>query len=137
MKGWCLVLSGDPAESVVCLNEAIRVNPFAPVDCLIAIGIAEYTARHYEAAIEPFSKITGWAVLKHASLAACYAQLGRDGEARAALAEALERARTELTTQPETETESMRTYLADIFRFQNPSSFEHLLDGLRKAGLPE
>lgn len=137
MKGWCLVLSGDLGESIACLKEALRVNPFAPVDCLVAMGIAEYTARHYEASIEHFGKITGWALLKHACLAACYAQLSRDRQAGAALAEALERARTELSTQPETETERLRTYLADMFRFQNPSSFEHLLDGLRKAGLED
>jgi len=136
IKGWCLALSGDPAECIACMNEAIRVNPFAPVDCLIAMGIAEYTAHHYEAAIEHFGKITGWAFLKHACLAACYAQLDRDGEAVAAAAEALELAGTELATQPGAEAESMRTYLAAMFHFQDPSSFEHLLDGLRKAGLP-
>ncbi len=137
IKGWCLALSGNPAESITCLNEAIRVNPFAPDDCLIPMGIAEYTVRHYEAAIETFGKITGSALLKHACLAACYAQLGRDREARAAVAEALELARTGLATQPGAEAESLRTYLAAMFHFQNPSSFEHLIDGLRKAGLPE
>ena len=137
IKGWCLALSGDPAECIACMNEAIRVNPFAPVDCLIAMGIAEYTARHYEAAIETYGKITGSALLKHACLAACYSQLSRDGEARAAIAEALELARTELATQHGEEAESLRTYLAAMFHFQNPTSFEHLLDGLRKAGLPE
>ena len=137
VKGWCLVLSGDLAESIACLNKALRANPFAPVDCLIAIGIAEYTARRYEEAIEDFGKITGWALLKHACLAACYAQLGRDGEARSAIAEALEQARNELTTQQGAEAESLRTYLADMFHFESPDRFEHLLDGLRKSGLPE
>jgi len=137
IKGWCLALSGDPAECITCMNEAIRINPFAPVDCLIAMGIAEYTARHYEAGIETFGKITGAALLKYACLAACYAQLGRDGEARAASAEALELAKTELAAQSGAEAEGLRTYLAAMFHFQDPTSFEHLLDGLRKAGLPE
>ncbi len=137
IKGWCLVLSGDLAESIACMNEALRVNPFAPDDCLSALGIAEYVARNYEAAIEQFGKLTGSPLLKHACLAACYAQLGRDGEARAAVAEALEGARTVLTTQPGAEAESLRGYLGATFRFQDPGHFEHLLDGLRKAGLPE
>ena len=136
IKGWCLALSGDLAESIACLNEAMRVNPFALDDCLIPMGIAEYTARNYEAAIEAFGKVTGWTRLKQACLAACYAQLGRDGEARAAVAEALELARTELATQPGAEAESLCKHLADIFRFQDPAEFEHLVDGLRKAGLP-
>ncbi len=137
IKGFCLAYSGDPDECIACLNEAIRVNPFVPDDCLIAMGIAEYTARRYEAAIETYGKITGSALLKHTCLAAFYAQLGRDGEARAAIAEALELAKTELAAQSGAEAEGLRTYLAAYFHFENPSSFEHLLDGLRKAGLPE
>ena len=136
IKGWGLALSGDLAECLSCLNEAIRANPFAPNDCLLAMGIAEYRARHYEAAIEQFGKITGWAIMKQACLAACYAQLDRDREARAAAAEALELAGSDLATQPGKEAESLHTYLAAIFHFQNPAEFEHLVDGLRKAGFP-
>ncbi len=136
IRGWCLALSGDLAESIACMNEALRANPFAPDDCLSALGIAEYTARNYEAAIEHFGKLTGSPLLKHACLAACYAQLGRDREARAAIAEALELARTQMATQSAAEAESLRTYLAAMFHFRDPTSFEHLLDGLCKAGLP-
>jgi TolB-like protein/Tfp pilus assembly protein PilF len=135
-KGWCLALSGDLAESIACLNQAMRLNPFAPVDCILAMGIAEYRARHYEAAIEQFGRITGSELRKNACLAACYGQLGRDGEARAAVAEALELARTELPTRPGAEVESMRRYLAANFHFQDPAGFEHLVDGLHRAGLP-
>jgi hypothetical protein len=46
-------------------------------------------------------------------------------------------ARTELSAQPGAETDGLREYLAATFHFQDPASFEHLLDGLRKAGLPE
>ena len=42
-----------------------------------------------------------------------------------------------LEAKPGAETEGLRTYLAAMFQFQNPASFEHLLDGLRKAGMPE
>ena len=59
------------------------------------------------------------------------------GEHRAAVTEALELAKTELAAQPGEEAEGLRTYLAAMFHFQDPTSFEHLLDGLRKAGLPE
>jgi len=137
IKGFCLVLSGDFVECVNCMNQAIRTNPFAPVDCLIAIGIAEYVARRYEAAIEAFGKITGLALLKHACLAACYAQLNRTAEARIAAAEASTLANTELSAKPGKETEQIRAYLSAMFPFQNPANFEHLLDGFRKANLPE
>ncbi len=136
LKGWCLALSGDLAECHACLTEALSVNPFAPVECLLAMGIAEYRARHYEAAIQQFGKITGSAILKQSCLAACYAQLGRDGEARAAAAEALELVGSSVATQPEAEAERVRTYLAAFFHFESPTDFEHLVDGLRKAGVP-
>jgi adenylate cyclase len=136
IKGWCLALSGDPRECVDCMSQAIRANPFVPVDCLNAIGIAEYTARSYEAAIEAFSKISGLALLKHACLAACYAQLGRTREARAASREALKLAKAELAAKPGEEVEELRAYLAAMFPFQDSANFEHLIDGLRKSGLP-
>ncbi len=137
VKGWCLALSGNSGESIACLNEAIRINPFAPVDCLVGKGIAEYTARRYEAAIHTFGSISGLALLRHACIAACYAQLGRRRDARAAIAVALELAASTLATEPGAEVEGLRTYLGALFRFQDPNSFEHLLDGLRKAELDD
>ena len=135
-KGWFLTVSGEPAEAITCLNEAARLNPFAPDNCLLAIGMAEYTARNYESAIEAFGKATGWGLVRPAWLAACYAQLGREGEASVAAGEALRSVETELAIQPGKDSELWRAYWARLACFKNPADFEHLLEGLRKAGLP-
>jgi adenylate cyclase len=135
-KGWFLTVSGEPAAAIACLNEATRLNPFAPDNCLLAIGMAEYTARNYESAIEAFGKATGWGLVRPAWLAACYAQLGREKEASVAAEEALRSVETELTIQPGKDSELWRAYWARLACFKNPTDFEHLLEGLRKAGLP-
>ncbi len=135
-KGWYLSFSGELVEGMACLNEAMRLNPFTPDNCLFAIGIAEFAARRYEAAVGAFGKMTTWGLLKPAFLAACYAQLGRDEQARAAAAEVLESAKTELAIPLGEDPERWRAYWARAFPFQNPDDLEHLLDGLRKAGLP-
>jgi adenylate cyclase len=59
-------------------------------------------------------------------LAATYAQLGQLAEARAAAAEVLR-------INPGFTIESSKRILV----FKNPKDAEHLIDGLRKAGLPE
>ncbi len=135
-KGWFLTVSGEPAEAITCLNEAARLNPFAPDNCLLAIGMADYTARNYESAIEAFGKATGWGLVRPAWLAACYAQLGREGEASVAAGEALRSVETELAIQSGKDSELWRAYWARLACFKNPADFEHLLEGLRKACLP-
>ena len=109
-KGWFLTTSGELSEGIVCLKEAMHLNPFAPNSCLLGIGLAEYTARRYETAIEALGKVTSW--VKFAWLAACYAQLGRDEQARAAAAEVLRSAKTELANPPGNDVEGWRAYWA-------------------------
>jgi adenylate cyclase len=135
-KGWYLALSGERVEGIVCSNEAMRLNPFAPDNCLLSIGVAEYVERRYQAALAAFGKMRSLGLLKPACLAACYAKLGRDQQARAAAAEVLESAKTELAIQLGEDAERWRSYWTKQFPFQNPDDFEHLLSGLRKAGLP-
>jgi hypothetical protein len=57
--------------------------------------------------------------------AAAYAQLGRAKEAEETMTEYL-RQRPGRTVRKES-----------MYSFRNPADLEHLLDGLRKAGMPE
>ncbi len=133
-KGWLLTSSGERSEGVVCLNEAMSLNPLAPNSCLMGIGLAEYTAHRYEAAIDAFGRATSW--VRFAWLAACYAQLGHDEQARGAAANVLESAKTEMMLPPGDDVEHWRDFWARQTRLKNLDDFEHLLEGLRKAGLP-
>ena len=69
-------------------------------------------------------------------LAASYAQLGRDAEARAAAAEFLDRAAAEFAVHPGDDVEHWRTYWMRLIPIKDPADRDHLFDGLRKAGLP-
>jgi TolB-like protein len=135
VKGWCLALSGETGDGIACLDRAIRINPFGSVDCLVGKGIAEYTAHRYEAAIGTFGRVTGVALLRHVLIACCHAQLGREAEARAAMAVAVDLARSVPAAGTGAPVAALQAYLSALCPFRDRGSFEHLLEGLRKAGL--
>ena len=102
----------------------MRLNPYHPEWYWLDLGTALYVARHYADAIEAFSHRAppGYWVL--CRLAACYAQLGRTEEAAAATAKALR-------LRPGLSLSKMR-----LCAWKTPEA-EHILEGMRKAGLPE
>ncbi len=135
-KGWFLAFSDKSSESIACSNEAMRLNPLAPDNCLFAIGIAEYVAGRYEEALAAFGKMRGWGLLRPAWIAACYAQLGRDAQARAAGAEVRALAPNDPSVPDEDDMERWRIYWSRLMKFEDPKDWARFLEGLRKAGLP-
>lgn len=135
-KGYILAFSDRPSESIACSMEAMRLNPLTPENCLFAIGIAEYVAGRYEDALAAFGKTKGWGLLRPAWIAACYAQLGRDAQARAAAAEVRALAPSDLSAPEEDDTERWRAYWFRLMPFEDPDNRARFLEGLRKAGLP-
>jgi TolB-like protein/Flp pilus assembly protein TadD len=135
-KGYFLAFSDRPSESIACSNEAMRLNPLAPDNCLFAIGIAEYVAGRYEEALATFGRTKGWGLLRPASIAACYAQLGRDAQARAAAAEVRELAPGDPSVPNEDDIERWRAYWSRLMQFEDANDWVRFLEGLRKAGLP-
>lgn len=114
----------------------MRLNPFSPDACLLGVGIAEFGARRYEDAIRAFGEVTSYNPLWcSAYLAACFAHLGRDEQARAKVREVLELSRTEMAMPlgPDPADWHGASYLL----CQNPEVIEDFREGLRKAGLQE
>ncbi len=101
------------------------------------MGFSEYFARRYENAIKTFGRLSAPEVEVQGCIAACYAQLEKDEEAGAAATEFRLRAKTELTDQLNRDNNSWRDYWSNLFNFKNPEQLDHLIDGLRKAGLLE
>jgi adenylate cyclase len=134
--GWLLAFRDQSSDSIACLTEAMRLNPLAPDNCLFAIGIAEYVAGRYEEALGAFGKTRGWGLLRPAWIAACYAQLGRDVQARAAAAEVRAIAPSDPSVPNEDDVGRWRTYWSRLLQFEDPNDWSKFLDGLRKAGLP-
>ncbi len=128
-RGLLLIYLGRPEEAIDSLTEARRLNPYHPAFYLWFLGLAYYTCRQYERAIEPLKEAIGRSpsfVAPHRHLAACYGQLGRIEDALAE-SEAIRRLDPHFT-------------LASVMSktaYKDRADLEHYLDGLRKAGLPE
>jgi len=136
LKGWCNVLAGQAEQAIICADKAIRLSPFEINDCCMSQFAAFYTARHYEKAMTALGNITGFENLVNSLFAACYAQLDREAEARRAMASFVETAREEIKNYPGEDQDGWRRYWARQFPFKDTNHLDHLLDGLRKAGLP-
>jgi len=90
-QGWMgriLVLSGRPDEAVEHITEAIRLNPFQVTSpYLNFLGVAYFNTGRFQSSAEAFTRNIerGGPSGPHikALLAATYAELGREDEARA------------------------------------------------------
>jgi TolB-like protein len=132
---WLMALTGRADEGIVCADRAFRLNPFAAYDCRIGHFAAAYSARRYDEAVSALRSISAPENQVNALLAACYAQLGLDSEARQAMAEFLTVAAEGIADYPGQDLDRWRRYWARQFPFKNSADLDHLLDGLCKAGL--
>ena len=117
---------GNASDGIRWLNKALRLNPYPPSWYRGLLGMAQYAAHDYAEAVASLNPMTGSYPWDRMYSAASYAQLNRIEEARAQLAE-WRRLRP---------LGSLLEYATNE-PFKNPADLEHLLDGLRKAGLPE
>jgi adenylate cyclase len=129
------VFSGFAEEALEPLFKGLRLNPYDPQrdGWLALVAHALYQLKRYEEAARYALQAVhadpsqGGTQLKRAILAASYGQLGRIKDASQAL--------KELNLVKDPVTESLFPYR--MFRFASKSYLNHVLDGLRKAGLPE
>ncbi len=125
-----LVFAGNPVEAATLIRDAKRLNPNFPNWYHRPAGIAEYLAGRFEAATEEFRAWFENDVIPFHSalwLAAAQAQTGNNPEAKAALQSALIGSRKYTTTSA----------VASYIPFKNQEHLDSLLNGLRKAGLPD
>jgi len=131
-RGWLDLFRGDTEPAISALTHALRLSPFDPLahSARGGLGVAFFFLRRFEDAIahlrSAMDENPSYAPA-HWFLAAAYAHLERDDEARRMVARLIER-------QPASR--SLRD-LAGKLPFKNPIQLELLLGGLRKAGLPE
>ena len=118
--------TGRPEEAISLVEKAQRLNPAAPPWYTWNLGIAYYLARRYDDAVTALRRGRPLGAMAYRWLAASYAQLGRDLEAKAAAEEYLKR----------TPDFSLARHL-EMLHFQQADDRDHYTEGLRKAGLPE
>jgi adenylate cyclase len=124
-RGYALAIVGRAEEGSEVIRHAMRLNPFHPDWYWDNLAIAQYTAHHYEEALDSIRRSGGRATFfSLARMASCYAQLGRLDEAR-------EKAAEVLRLKPNFHLLSL------TLNHKNPGDAEHWLEGMRKAGLPE
>jgi predicted Zn-dependent protease len=98
--------------------------------------MSDYLAGRYEEATVMLTRLASDPPRKFSCLAASYAHLGRDVEARAAAAEFRDLMETDLVSELKDDYTKWRVYWARVFSIFTPADFERLLEDLRKAGLP-
>jgi TolB-like protein/cytochrome c-type biogenesis protein CcmH/NrfG len=121
---------GRTDEGIALMEDALRLNPDAPnlrhFNAFLARACIN--ARRYEDAVEWARKaihLRSDLAHAHCLMAVALAHLDRSDEARTALDECLR-------VQPD-----FFDSAVELTPFEDPAANEHLLDGLRKAGLPE
>ena len=118
---------GNPEEAIAWFAQARRLDPyFDPAWYWRMQAIAHFIARRYDEAISGFSRSSTTPVWVDAYLAACHALTDEADRARAFAAEVLRR---------EPGFSAARLALKEPYRRQ--ADRDHLLAGMRKAGLPD
>ena len=129
MLGCCLHYAGQSEEALKCFERAVALDPYFPDMWLHFQAQATYQLGRYPEAASALKR----RILRNPDtdmsrvlLAASYGQMGMMEEAREAWREALR-------VNPDYSLEHRRKVLP----YKNPDDFERLVEGLRKAGLPE
>jgi len=127
-KGWVYLEAGLQEEAIACFEHAMRVSPIDPLmySLFTGVGVALLELHHFDEAIVTTKKglrqNTSFAAA-YRCLASAYAHLGQSAEAREAAAHVLE-------TDPGF---TISGWIARGGKTHVPL----LIEGLRKAGLPE
>ncbi len=128
--GQTLVFTGEHKRAIEIVNRAIELDPFTPAQWLNFLSRAHYFLGDDEAAAQAATACIEKARLRPCfeTQAAAYGQLGKVAEADAALAE------LRSLTPNSTATGSVERLRHVFF---NQEDLNRLVEGLRKAGLPE
>ncbi|KRR06217.1 adenylate cyclase 3 [Bradyrhizobium jicamae] len=128
-RGWVYKIAGQPEEAIRSFERAVRMSPLDPQQytALTGMGFALIELRRFDEAISAGKKAQRHNPRypgPYRCLASAFAHLGRDAEAREAAARMLE-------------VDPAFTISAWIARSQLPENAKLMIEGFRKAGLPE
>jgi adenylate cyclase len=128
-RGATLIFSGRLKEGLAALERCVRLDPRRSAVRLNQIALGLYLSREYEAAVEAAKRairLYPEYPNTHRWLAAALGQLGRFEAAKVALEKAI------AIAPP-----AFDMYLRRRPPWIRPGDHAHMLEGLRKAGLPE
>ncbi len=117
---------GRGVEAIACVEKALRLNPHPPGYYFWSLGLAQYAAGKYEAVVKTLSNEATYRTESRRVLAAALAQLGRLEEAR-------EAAKLYLAGNPHFRI----SHWLETMPYRDIATRDRLVEGMRKAGLPE
>jgi adenylate cyclase len=120
------MFTGRPQEALHSLDVAMRLNPTPPNWYREIQGMVFYALRRYGDAARAWERATAMRPYVYRYLAACYAEIGNLGKVRALVDQSLR-------LQPHFSLRVWAIWEPYLYR----DDLEHLLGGMRKAGLPE
>ena len=127
--GLILNAAGKPEEAINVLKNAMRLNPIPPGWYLGRLGDAYRLTGQYEKAVHEYKKAIQLQpndMFSHLNLALCYVKLEQEADAHAEAAEVLR-------INPKFSAESYAKHIP----LKDEASKNLLIEGMRKAGLPE
>ena len=134
-RGYTLMSLDNFEQSIECFSESLRRNPLAPNSCLLALGLMEYVHSNYAQSASVFSRMLPDYLQKQSSMAASFGQLGYDSDARLAAGE-FSRCASERPAYPANRNNDWPRFWSKVYPHLGHNGFEHLIEGLSKAGLP-
>jgi adenylate cyclase len=128
LLGWALHYSGEQEEAIEQFKNSMRLDPHYPGFLLHVIAQAYFAMGQFDEAVALLARILRdpGSDISRVLLASCYGHLGQAERARSEWAAALQ-------INPEYSLDHRRRVLP----YKDPGAFERVVDGLRKAGLPE
>jgi tetratricopeptide (TPR) repeat protein len=117
---------GRTSEALDHLDRVAKLDPFTGIFCHQIRGYALLDERRYQEAINELNQVNPKQSYDRAHVAAAYAYLGKDSEARAEVADLLQ-------TYPEYSI----SWFARVDERANLAASEHFATGSRLAGIPE
>ncbi len=127
--GEILTFASRPEEAIGLSMKGMRLDPHSLWHYLLHLGHSDYLMGQHEEALANLKRsvtLNPDYPATHLWLAASYIELGREEEARAAVAEVLR-------LSPRASLQFYR----QKFHYKDPAVLQRFLDALRKAGLPE
>lgn len=133
-RGYIAMFGGDHELAIARIKQAARLNPFGRFG--LALGMALFCAGRYDDAIAALKTVRARLPHLYVFLAASHAHAGAPEAARAAVAQLLASARSEIAATGAPTPENWLAFFAERFPFRRAEDLDHLLGGLRAAGLP-
>lgn len=129
LLAWILSYAGRPVDALSALNKAMYLNPRPPASYLEILGEIRFTQGRYEESASTFQRVL--------DINPGYSRARMWSTAALALAGLGDRAEWEAAELLATSPDFALERLAFAFPFKDLRALDSILDGLKKAGLPD